>query len=163
MSWKTNSPIALSLADAATESADKHLFRPAVKQRHDRHMTGAVAIKRVYEPPSLGDGERILVDRVWPRGLSKAKAAIHHWLKDVAPSTALRRWFGHDPKRWDEFRRRYRAELAERSEALDELRGLARHGRVTLLFGARDIEHNQAVVLQELLSSGSKQASRHTR
>lgn len=124
-------------------------------------MTGRLRIKRVYEPPSRQDGVRVLVDRVWPRGLSKEKAAVDHWLKDVAPSTALRRWFGHDPQRWDEFRRRYRAELAKRPGALDELRRLTRHGTSTLLFGARDSDHNQAVVLEELLSQGSRQAADH--
>lgn len=117
-----------------------------------RAKAGGVRRKRVYEPPSPEDGVRVLVDRVWPRGLSKEKAAADHWLKEVAPSTALRRWFSHDPERWAEFRRRYRAELARRPAALDELRRLVRASTVTLLFGARDADHNQAVVLQELLN-----------
>jgi uncharacterized protein YeaO (DUF488 family) len=121
-----------------------------------RGRTGAVRRKRVYERPSPEDGVRVLVDRIWPRGVSKEKAAVDHWLKDVAPSTALRRWFGHDPERWAEFRRRYRAELARQPELIAELRRLARAGTVTLVFSARDVDHNQAAVLQELLSGGSE-------
>jgi uncharacterized protein YeaO (DUF488 family) len=112
-----------------------------------------IRLKRVYEAPAAADGVRVLVDRIWPRGLAKDKAAIDHWLKAVAPTTALRQWFGHDPSRWAEFRRRYRAELAQNSETLAPLRRLARSGTVTLLYGARDPEHNQAVVLKALLES----------
>ena len=97
----------------------------------------------------------MLVDRLWPRGVSKREAAIDVWLKDVAPSAALRKWFGHDPQRWEEFRRRYLAELADNTDAVDQLRELAKTGRVTLLYGALDEEHNQARVLLELLR-GSK-------
>jgi uncharacterized protein YeaO (DUF488 family) len=111
----------------------------------------AVAVKRVYEAPADGDGLRVLVDRVWPRGLSKEKARIDHWLKDVAPSTALRQWFRHDPERWAEFRWRYRAELAQNPDALEALRSLMRGKRATLLYDARDEAHNQAVVLAEVL------------
>ncbi len=107
--------------------------------------------KRVYEPATREDGVRVLVDRVWPRGVSKSKAAIDHWMKDVAPSTALRKWFGHDPERWTEFRRRYRKELAEHPELLKELRALARKGPLTLVYSARDEQHNQAVALREQL------------
>ncbi|MGH7013349.1 MAG: DUF488 domain-containing protein [Stellaceae bacterium] len=107
-----------------------------------------VQLKRAYEPPAPRDGTRILVDRLWPRGVSKAKAHIDLWLKDVAPSTALRQWFGHDPARWSEFRRRYRAELKRQPEALAQLRTLARKERITLVFGARDERRNQAVVLK---------------
>ena len=110
-----------------------------------------VRLKRVYEPPSPEDGVRVLVDRLWPRGVRKADAAVERWMKDIAPSTELRRWFGHDPERWQEFRRRYKAELRGRSLELDELRELARRRPVTLLFGARDEEHNDAVVLREAL------------
>lgn len=113
-----------------------------------------IRVKRAYEPPSLNDGRRVLVDRLWPRGLSKADVAIDRWLKDIAPSAELRRWFRHDPLRWDEFRERYRAELATRSEILDELRALARNGPLTLVYGARDELHNDAVVLRELLMQG---------
>jgi uncharacterized protein YeaO (DUF488 family) len=113
-----------------------------------------VAVKRVYEPPSPDDGLRILVDRVWPRGLSKAAAELDSWERDLAPSAELRKWFGHDPARWPEFRRRYRAELAapERQASLAALRRQAKTDRVTLLYGARDDVHNQAVVLAELLT-----------
>ncbi len=111
-----------------------------------------IRLKRIYEPAAANDGTRVLVDRLWPRGLPRSKAEIDLWLKDVAPSSDLRRWFGHDPKRWSEFRRRYKAELVSASEELKKLRHLARHGRLTLLYGARDEEHNQAVVLKEVLS-----------
>lgn len=95
---------------------------------------------------------RILVDRLWPRGLRKADAAIDRWMKEIAPSTELRRWFGHDPERWGEFQRRYRQELRQHEATLDELRALARQENVTLLYGARDETHNDAVVLQDVLS-----------
>ncbi len=119
--------------------------------------TRAVAVshlrlKRAYEPAAPEDGVRILVDRLWPRGLSKAKAAIDNWMKDVAPSAELRRWFGHDPVRWPEFRRRYKNELRQHSAQLDKIRDLARDNTVTLVFGAHDEEHNDAVVLQEILT-----------
>ena len=109
-----------------------------------------VGLKRAYEAASDSDGTRVLVDRLWPRGVTKAKARIDVWLKDVAPSTQLRKWFGHDPDKWTEFQRRYRAEL-KGSEALAELRKLAREGHVTLVYGAKDEEHNDAVVLAKLL------------
>ena len=116
-------------------------------------------LKRVYERPAAADGVRVLVERLWPRGLSKADAAIDRWLKDVAPSHELRRWFGHDPARWHEFRERYRAELAARPEAVRGLRELrelaaAQGGPVTLVFAARDGAHNGAIVLRELLAEG---------
>jgi uncharacterized protein YeaO (DUF488 family) len=109
-------------------------------------------LKRAYLPPSPDDGTRVLVDRLWPRGLSKADAQIDHWMKELAPSPELRRWFGHDPRRWDEFRRRYQTELSDKAEQLDRLRTLAREGPLTLVFGARDEQHNQAVVLRDLLA-----------
>lgn len=110
-----------------------------------------VGIKRVYEAPEPQDGYRILVDRIWPRGLSKERAAVDEWLKEVGPSTELRRWFGHDPERFQAFATRYRAEL-QGSPALAELRRLcAEHDRVTLVYGAKDTEHNQAVVLRGLV------------
>lgn len=115
-------------------------------------MPMTVQIRRVYDPPSPRDGARILVDRVWPRGLTKQKAHIDLWLKDIAPSTKLRQWFGHDPARWVEFRRRYRAELTRNPKSVGTLRELARKRRVTLVFGARDERHNQAVVLKEFLA-----------
>lgn len=110
-----------------------------------------VRIKRVYDPPEPGDGQRVLVDRLWPRGLHKADAAIDLWLKDAAPSDELRRWFGHDPARWDAFRARYAAELAERPAALAHLHEMLRHGTLTLLFAAHDGERNNAVVLRDTL------------
>lgn len=111
-----------------------------------------VRARRVYEPPTAADGRRVLVDRLWPRGLSKARAALDDWEKDVAPSTELRRWFGHDPARWEEFVRRYRQELEERPEALQRLLAAADVGPITLLYAARDERHNEAVVLQHVLA-----------
>jgi uncharacterized protein YeaO (DUF488 family) len=116
----------------------------------------AIRLKRAYEPAKRADGTRVLVDRLWPRGLSKEKARIDHWFKEIAPSTALRKWFGHDPARWERFRERYRRELDENAGAVDQLRALARRGTVTLVFGAKDELHNQAVALRDYL--GSKRA-----
>lgn len=113
-----------------------------------------IRLKRAYDPPAADDGVRILVDRLWPRGVRKPDAALDRWMKEVAPSAELRRWFGHDPARWEEFRRRYRAELHARGAEIAELRNLARHGRVTLVFSAHDATHNDAVVLREFLLSG---------
>jgi uncharacterized protein YeaO (DUF488 family) len=110
-----------------------------------------IRLKRVYEPPGRQDGMRVLVDRIWPRGLTKADAGVDLWLKDVAPSTALRKWFGHDPARWDAFRRRYAAELDRRPDALAQLRSLAQKRRVTLLYAAKDPAHNHALALKEML------------
>ena len=109
-----------------------------------------ISIKRAYEPPAATDGRRVLVDRLWPRGVSKAEARLAAWMKDVAPSDALRRWFGHQPERWEEFRRRYREELTG-NPAVDVLRKLAAEGPLTLVYGARDEAHNDAVVLAERL------------
>ncbi len=108
-------------------------------------------LKRAYEPVEPGDGMRILVDRLWPRGVSKEQAALDDWMKEVAPSTALRQWFGHDPALWPEFQRRYRAELGQHPQELDRIRALAQTQVVTLVYGARDTEHNDAVVLHEVL------------
>jgi uncharacterized protein YeaO (DUF488 family) len=110
-----------------------------------------VRLKRAYLPPSPDDGVRILVDRLWPRGVRKSGAAIDRWLKDVAPSAELRRWFGHDPSRWEEFDRRYRAELSRDAAPLNELRKAARGARLTLVYAARDEVHNEAVILRDLL------------
>lgn len=110
-----------------------------------------IRIKRVYEPAAKSDGKRVLVDRVWPRGLRKDEAAIDEWLKDVAPSAELRKWFGHSTERWDEFRRRYETELSESPDAFERLAEWSREGTLTLLFAARDERHNNAVVLKELL------------
>jgi uncharacterized protein YeaO (DUF488 family) len=110
-----------------------------------------VKLKRAYERPAQDDGVRVLVDRLWPRGVRKADAAIDQWMKEIAPSTALRQWFGHGPARWKEFRRRYVEELREHAEELAGLRALARKGTITLVYGAHDEMHNDAVVLRELL------------
>jgi uncharacterized protein YeaO (DUF488 family) len=114
----------------------------------------AIRLKRVYEPAEEDDGVRVLVDRLWPRGLSREKARLDEWLKELGPSTALRKWFNHDPERWDEFRSRYRVELASpaQRQRLDHLRALARQGQVTVLYGARDSEHNEAVVIADELT-----------
>lgn len=111
-----------------------------------------IRIKRVYDAPAQDDGHRVLVDRVWPRGVSRESAAVDEWLKSVAPGTALRQWFGHDPAKWNEFRRRYFAELDAGPEGLDGLLTRARApGTLTLVYSARDTEHNQAVALREWL------------
>lgn len=112
-----------------------------------------IQIKRAYEAPGPRDGIRILVDRLWPRGIKKEAAHIQEWRKDLAPSDALRRWFKHDPEKWSEFRRRYRKELsgANKMDALRQLAGIAKRKRITLVYGAADEQHNQAVVLKELL------------
>lgn len=119
-----------------------------------RPAEDSVRLKRAYEAPADTDGKRILVDRLWPRGVKKDNARIDVWAKELAPSTALRKWFGHDPARWDEFRSRYAAELADKSEELENLRDMARQAPITLVYGARDEEHNDAVVLRELLLRG---------
>ena len=117
-----------------------------------------IRLKRAYEAPSPSDGVRILVERLWPRGLSKEKADVDVWLKEVAPSTELRRWFGHDAARWEEFRHRYGHELRERPEGLERLRSLVAAGPVTFVYGSRDQAHNAATVLKELLESeGAKE------
>jgi uncharacterized protein YeaO (DUF488 family) len=109
-------------------------------------------IKRVYEQPDKEDGIRILVDRLWPRGLTKGKASIDLWLRDIAPSTDLRQWFGHDPNKWEEFKQRYLCELKENDKQVWLLQQEMRKGTVTLVYGAKDVEHNEALVLQEFLS-----------
>jgi O-6-methylguanine DNA methyltransferase len=113
-----------------------------------RATTGSMGVKRVYDPPSRNDGLRVLVDRLWPRGISKAAARVDVWLKELAPSTQLRTWFGHDPARWTEFRRRYHRELAA-TDARRELLAMAERQPVTLLFAAKDPDHNNAVALRE--------------
>ena len=111
-------------------------------------------VRRVYDAPDDDDGKRVLVDRLWPRGVSKHKAALDEWCKDVAPSTELRKWYGHDPRRFEEFRRRYEAELRQPgpAQALEQLKDLARHGQVTLLTATKDPSTSEAAVLAELLS-----------
>jgi uncharacterized protein YeaO (DUF488 family) len=118
-----------------------------------------VAIKRVYEKREPSDGHRILVDRLWPRGISKRRAALDGWMAELAPSTALRTWFGHDPSLWDEFRRRYRAELRTRRQAIEALRRLATAKRVTLVYAAHDPLHNNARVLKQLIEGDHRRSS----
>jgi uncharacterized protein YeaO (DUF488 family) len=115
-----------------------------------------VRLKRAYEPPARSDGYRVLIDRLWPRGVSKEEAQLDEWARELAPSSELRRWFGHDPARFEEFRRRYREELAVQEDKLRELRRRAREGTLTLVYGTRDSEHNDAVVLAELLRRGTR-------
>jgi uncharacterized protein YeaO (DUF488 family) len=112
---------------------------------------GNVRLKRAYERPTAGDGIRILIDRLWPRGVTKANAAIDQWAKEISPSTALRKWFGHDPARWQEFRHRYAEEVHEHPDQLNKLRALARQGPITLVFSAHDEVHNDAVALRDFL------------
>lgn len=119
-----------------------------------------IRMKRAYEPPATGDGVRVLVDRLWPRSVGKDKACIDRWFKEIAPSTALRKWFGHDSARWREFRRRYRAELRGQPGRVAELRAIARRGAVTLVFAARDELHNDAVVLRHVLLGDRRGAFR---
>jgi len=124
----------------------------AVKSK--RGSISRIGIKRVYAEPETSDGFRILVDRLWPRGLTREKAKVDLWLKEVAPSNELRKWFAHDPAKWPEFQSRYMDELKSRSEQLELLREKAAKGPVTLLFAARDEQHNEAVILQKLVQTG---------
>lgn len=111
-----------------------------------------IRIKRVYEKPEEGDGKRILVDKLWPRGLTKEKAAIDLWLKEVAPSTELRKWFEHDPEKWDEFQKRFRQELKRNKGLVALLKEQVNNGVVTLVYAAKDDEHNEAIVLKDWIS-----------
>lgn len=126
---------------------------PKPETERGRTPRGApnLRLKRAYDPPELEDGQRFLVDRLWPRGVKKAALGLTGWLKELAPSDQLRRWFGHDPARWTEFCQRYRAELESRPERLEPLRAALNRGPVTLVYSARDEDHNQAVVLREYL------------
>jgi uncharacterized protein YeaO (DUF488 family) len=126
--------------------------KPAAKR--SRAPAKGVQIKRAYDPPSDDDGYRVLIDRVWPRGVARERARLDEWARDLAPSAELRRWFGHDPGRFEEFRERYRAELKHHADAVAGLRRRARSQRVTIVFGARDAEHSNAAVLAELLGKG---------
>ena len=114
-------------------------------------MSRDVRAKRIYDPPELDDGYRVLIDHVWPRGISRERARLDEWARALAPSDELRKWFAHEPPRFADFRARYRSELAAQAEPVDELRRRAANGRVTVLYAARDREHNNAVVLAELL------------
>jgi uncharacterized protein YeaO (DUF488 family) len=111
----------------------------------------AILIKRVYDPPAKDDGQRVLVDRLWPRGLRKDETRIDLWLKDIAPSTELRRWFGHEPGKWREFKTRYFRELKQHEDAVAELKKRVKSGRVSLLYAAKDATHNNAAALKEYL------------
>ncbi len=113
--------------------------------------TGKIKLKRAYEPADAADGTRVLIDRLWPRGLSKDAAAVDLWLKEIAPSTELRKWFGHEPARWDEFQVRYADEVHQHPDAFERLRDLTGQGPVTLVYSAHDLEHNDAIVLRDLL------------
>lgn len=130
---------------------ERLVVRRATKRVRARGTRCAVGLKRAYEAPSPDDGMRVLVDRLWPRGLRKEQLAVDFWLKDAAPSDALRRWYGHEPRRWELFAAKYRTELAQRTDLLHLLDELRRRGRVTLLYGARDTARNNAVVLREVL------------
>src|SRR5579863_980209 len=113
-----------------------------------------IKVKRVYEKPDRDDGWRVLVDRLWPRGMTKEAAHLDAWLKEIAPSDALRKWFGHDPEKWGEFQKKYRAELRKQKELIAELKQMEKKkGTLTLLFGAKDQEHNEAVVLAAVLKA----------
>jgi uncharacterized protein YeaO (DUF488 family) len=122
-----------------------------------------IRLKRAYEPASANDGTRVLVDRLWPRGVRKADAAIDRWLKDIAPSTELRKWFRHDPDRWSEFQRRYRAELSHHAELLNELHSRAQDGPITLIYAASDGAHNEAIVLRDVLAGLASARRGHDR
>jgi uncharacterized protein YeaO (DUF488 family) len=111
----------------------------------------SVRLKRVYDRPVKADGRRVLVDRIWPRGLKKSEARIDEWLKEIAPSTALRKWFGHDPARWTEFKKRYWRELGRERDQVEKLAREASKRTITLLFGAKDMEHNNAVALKDYI------------
>jgi uncharacterized protein YeaO (DUF488 family) len=115
-----------------------------------------IELKRAYEEPSPSDGRRILVERLWPRGLTKQRAALDLWLKEAAPSAELRRWFAHDISRWPEFRQRYRDELRSRPNELAVLRRLSAEGRVTFVYGAQDEQHNSALVLREVVEDSAR-------
>ena len=115
-----------------------------------------IRLKRVYDKPAKSDGHRVLVDRLWPRGLTKQKAHVDEWLKEIAPSAKLRKWFAHDPDKWEQFKKRYAAELDDQREHVKQLGRAARKRTVTLLFGAKDTEHNDAVALKEYLMSKVK-------
>jgi uncharacterized protein YeaO (DUF488 family) len=118
-----------------------------------------IQIKRVYDPPSRTDGARVLVDRIWPRGVTKESAHLTSWLKEAAPSAPLRRWFGHKPDRWEEFRKRYRAELDTNAAALTPLYDMLERKHVTLVYGAHDMEHNHARVLAEYVRAHARKRS----
>lgn len=122
-----------------------------IKHGEVKKMKVKLQLKRVYDPPTKQDGTRFLVERLWPRGITKAALADVHWLREVGPSTELRKWFHHDPERWDEFRRRYFAELKQQKIDLSQILEAAHKGTVTLLYSSRDSEHNNALALREFV------------
>lgn len=122
-------------------------------KKHAVCDTEKIKLKRAYDPPSKEDGTRILVDRLWPRGISKTDLKIHLWLKDAAPSANLRKWFSHDPEKWDEFKKKYFGELSKNPKVLLPIIEASKAGKVTLIYGARDTEHNQALCLIEFLNA----------
>ena len=134
--------------------------RPSERRHSATVRRAELRLKRAYEPAVRADGYRILIDRLWPRGLSKAKVAVNDWMKEIAPSADLRRWFGHDPERWREFRRRYKRELRERDDLVRQIATLASHHRVTLVYGARDEAHNDAVVLAAVVRARMNRMNR---
>ncbi len=154
---------------ARARGVRKHQRRKTRRYRHETapgpapKAPNVLRLKRAYEPTGHLDGYRILVDRLWPRGVSRKTAAIDEWMKEVAPSTELRRWFAHDPEKWREFRRRYRQELQAHEHLLRDIAALASRRRVTLVYGARDEVHNDAVVLAELIRARMKRASSRPR
>lgn len=112
-----------------------------------------ITIKRIYEEANKNDGYRLLIDRIWPRGVSKEDADLDDWKKELAPSTDLRKWFDHDPEKFDDFKKKYKRELEDKTDALEEVKKIVQSKRLTLLYGAKDEEHNQAVVLKEVLEN----------
>ena len=141
--------------DGQSEEYDLHHNVPNRSDKHSARQAGLHSVirsKRAYDPPSDEDGKRILVDRLWPRGLTKEKAAIDVWMKEVAPSPELRKWYSHDVTKWEEFQEKYRKELDDNQESVRKLRDMAALEDITLIFSARDSEHNSAVTLREYLS-----------
>ena len=138
------------MSDPREDERSRAHGRPV--RRVTRPRRPRIAVKRAYEPPAATDGRRVLVDRIWPRGVSKDALRLDAWVREVAPSTRLRTWFGHDPARWDEFRRRYGAELDARPDLVARLLEACGRGRATLVFAARDADHNNAVALQAYLA-----------
>jgi uncharacterized protein YeaO (DUF488 family) len=146
-------------ADAAHNSAIRTariVLKKEARMPRKSFPASHLRLKRAYEPAAPEDGMRILVDRLWPRGISKEKASLDEWEKEIAPSTELRQWFGHDPERWTEFQCRYRAELRDHADILDHIRELAKKQTVTLVYGAHDEKHNDAVVLRDVLVEENK-------
>ena len=145
---KSNRPLCSPGVEVMLKAKRLRAWKPADVRESSMELT----VKRIYEPAKDSDGQRILVDRLWPRGVSKDRAHLDLWLKEVAPSNDLRKWFGHDPAKWEQFTRKYDAELDANPEAVQELKdAIASHPKTTLLYGAKDEEHNQAVALATYL------------